>query len=207
MRVLGAIAYGELKAHEEARANAEAATTDAERQAWERVAAQELGHHRGFLHRLEALGADPERAMRPYRRLLDRYHGQQPRGTVEAAVWSVLGEGIAEDLLLWLRRVSDPDTSAWIANVLKDEEEHEAGAQQRALAVVSANPVNRVRAVGALVTMLGRMLRSTEPGPLPLRVFVEVGRPHELVAGITRGYARRAGMVGAAAIGRRAAAA
>lgn len=203
--VLGAITYGELKAYEEAKENARLTTTDEDRRAWERVAAQELGHHRGFKHRLEMLGADPERAMRPYRRLLDRYHGQRPGGGVEDAVWSMLGEGIAEDLLQWLARVSDPDTAAWIANVLDDEAEHEAGAEQRVLAIVTTNRINRLRALGALATMLGRLALSTEPGPLPLRAFVSVGRAPELLRTIASGYVRRAGKVAvAAAAGRQA---
>ena len=63
IQVLGAVAYGEWKAYEGAKEAGD-----------RQVAAEELRHHKGFVRRLEALGADPERAMRPYRDALDRYH-------------------------------------------------------------------------------------------------------------------------------------
>ena len=57
IQVLGAIAYGELKAHEGAKAAAAEATTEDERRWHRQVAAEELRHHKGFVKRLEALGA------------------------------------------------------------------------------------------------------------------------------------------------------
>ena len=74
VQVLGAVAYGELKAYEGAKAEAEAAPDEATRKRFRKVAAEELRHHKGFVARLEAMGADPERAMRPYRVAFDRYH-------------------------------------------------------------------------------------------------------------------------------------
>ncbi|MGH9186535.1 MAG: ferritin-like fold-containing protein, partial [Acidimicrobiales bacterium] len=110
VQVLGAVAYGEWKAYEGARARAEAATDEASRRRYRKVAAEELRHHKGFVARLEALGADPERAMRPYRVALDRYHaGRSHLDEVEDAVFAYLGEGVADDLLQWLRQVVDPD--------------------------------------------------------------------------------------------------
>src|SRR2546422_585957 len=130
IQVLGAVAYGELKAHEGLVAEA-ADTSDAEeRRLLETFAAQELRHHRGFVTRLEALGADPERAMRPYREPLDRYHGRDPDDPIERAVCGYLGEGVADDLLVWLRRVVDDDTAAFIDGVIAEEEEHEGHATE-----------------------------------------------------------------------------
>ena len=74
IQVLGAVAYGELKAYDGAKAEAESAETDEARRWHRQVAAEELRHHKGFVKRLEALGAEPERAMAPYRLPLDRYH-------------------------------------------------------------------------------------------------------------------------------------
>lgn len=74
IQVLGAVAHGELKAYEGAKADA-AATDEATRRRYRKVAAEELRHHEGFVARLEALGADPERAMRPYRQALDTCSG------------------------------------------------------------------------------------------------------------------------------------
>ena len=77
----GAVAYGELKAYEGAKAEAEAAEDPAVRLRHRTVAAEELRHHKGFVARLEAMGADPERAMAPFRAPLDRYHGRRPATT------------------------------------------------------------------------------------------------------------------------------
>ena len=129
IQVLGAVAYGELKAYEGAKAEADAATAEAERRRYRKVAAEELRHHKGFVARLEAMGADPERAMAPYRGPLDRYHGRAPGDAVDEAVFGYLGEGVADDLLQWLRRVVDPETAAFIDTVIEDEVEHEAGAR------------------------------------------------------------------------------
>lgn len=201
IQVLGAVAYGEYKAYEEAK-QAEAAATDPdERASWRRVAAQELRHHKGFVGRLEAMGADAERAMRPYRKLLDRYHGQEPGDPVEEAVWSYFGEGIAEDLLVWLQRVSDPQTAAFIDGVMADEEEHEGGATRRIQALVAASPRNRLRAARAVASMLRRLALSATPGPLPLSAFVRVGRTPELLGGITGGFVRRVHALGLSPIG------
>src|SRR5690606_3196130 len=67
VQVLGAVAYGELKAYEGAKADAERATDPAVRRRFRKVAAEELRHHKGFVSRLQAMGADPARAMRPYK--------------------------------------------------------------------------------------------------------------------------------------------
>ena len=83
IQVLGAVAYGELKAYEGAKAEAASTTDEAARRRLRKVAAEELRHHKGFVARLEALGADPERAMAPYRGALDRYHGRGPGDPVE----------------------------------------------------------------------------------------------------------------------------
>src|SRR5579883_1850113 len=114
IQVLGAIAYGEQKAHDAAAAEAAAATDEADRRALRKIAAEELRHHKGFVRRLEALGADPDRAMAPYRTSLDKYHGAHKGSDVQEAVWAYLGEGVADDLLSWLRRVADADTAAFI---------------------------------------------------------------------------------------------
>ena len=124
VQVLGAVAYGEWKAYEGAKAEADAAPDDVTRRRYRKVAAEELRHHKGFVARLEAMGADPERAMRPYRTALDRYHGRAGGEPVEEAVLGYLGEGVADDLLQWLRTVVDDDTAAFIDTVIADEVEH-----------------------------------------------------------------------------------
>jgi DNA-binding ferritin-like protein (Dps family) len=191
IQALGAIAYGERKAYDEAKAKAATAVDDDERRAWRTIAAEELRHHKGFVNRLEALGADPDRAMRPYRGMLDRYHAQAPGDEIEAAVWSYLGEGIADDLLVWLRTVVDDDTAAFVDGVLVDEEGHNDFAVQRLNALLDADPANRRRAGRAVTGMARRMLLSGAVSPLRLGPFLRLGHQRELLGAVFGGLDRR----------------
>ena len=49
IQVLGAVAYGELKAYEGAKVDAAAATDEDVRRHYRKVAAEELRHHKGFV--------------------------------------------------------------------------------------------------------------------------------------------------------------
>jgi rubrerythrin len=194
--VLGAVAYGELKAYEGAKAAADAATDEATRLRHRKVAAEELRHHKGFVARLEALGADPDRAMAPYRVPLDRYHAHDPDDPIDAAVQAYLGEGVADDLLQWLRRVADPATAAFIDTVIDDEVEHEAAAAADLRAALEGVPDGRRRAGRAARRMFVHMLWSGRTGAAPLSAFVRLGQPHELVGALLAGHARRMGAIG-----------
>jgi rubrerythrin len=200
IQVLGAVAYGELKAYEGARARAVEAATDEERLAYRKVAAEELRHHKGFRARLEALGADPERAMRPYRRSLDRYHGAEPGSPIEEAVWSYLGEGVADDLLQWLRKVVDAETAAFIDTVVADEEEHEAMATAE-LRSLLRGAEDRQAAGRAAQRMALHMLDSGRATPLSFAAFVRLGRPLDLIGAILGGHLRRMRAIGVAPLG------
>ena len=200
IQVLGAVAYGEWKAYEGAKAKAAEAGTEEERLAYRKVAAEELRHHKGFWARLEAIGADPERAMKPYKVPLDRYHGGEGGSPIEEAVWSYLGEGVADDLLVWLRKVVDADTAAFIDTVIADEEEHEAMATAELRALLSGEQ-ERQAAGRAAQRMALHMLGSGRVNPLPFAAFVRLGRPLELVAAIVGGHVRRMRAIGVAPFG------
>lgn len=191
VQVLGAVAYGELKAHELAKEEAEKATTAEQRRRHRIVAAEELRHHKGFVSRLEAMGADPERAMRPFRVTLDRYHAYRPEDPVEAAMFSFLGEGVADDLLTWLRRVADPDTAAFIETVIEDEVGHEAAAASDLKAVLGAHRGSRLRAMMGAGRMVAHMLWSGRTDALPLVAFVRLGRADALIGALIVGQSRR----------------
>jgi len=200
VQVLGAVAYGELKAHEGAKADAASAPDEATRRRFRRVAAEELRHHKGFVARLEALGADPERAMQPYRQALDTYHGRAAGHPVDDAMFGYLGEGIADDLLTWLRKVVDPETAAFIDTVIEDEVEHEAAAAAELRAVLDS-PVARLRAARAAQKMVTHMLWSGRRGATPMAAFLRVGRPADLLTAIIGGHVRRMRAVGLAPLG------
>lgn len=200
VQVLGAIAYGELKAYEGAKEAAAGAADEAERKRHRKVAAEELRHHKGFVARLEAMGADPERAMAPYRRALDTYHGRPAGHPVDEAVYGYLGEGIADDLLGWLREVVDPDTAAFIDTVIADEVEHEAAAAADLRAVLRS-PAARRRAGAASQRMLVHMLRSGTGSAAPMTAFLRLGKPTTLLQAIVGGHVRRMHAVGLGPLG------
>jgi len=200
IQVLGAIAYGELGAHEEAKAKAAAATDDEERTRWRVIAGQELRHYKGFTARLKAMGADPEAAMAEFRPALDAYRGTRPADEVEAAVWAFLGEGIADDLMVWFKTVVDDEMAAFVASVLTDEEAHEGQAAAALRTVIGDNPGSADAALSAAQTMVDNMIASgggvgTVPSA-PLLAFMRVGRADELVRLIMRGFARRLREIG-----------
>lgn len=196
VQVLGAVAYGELKAYEGAKAEAEAAGDEETRLRFRKVAAEELRHHKGFVARLEAMGADPERAMRPYRTALDTYHGRAPGDPVEDAVFGYLGEGVADDLLQWLRQVVDDETAAFIDTVIEDEVGHEAAATTVLRELLDREPHGRARAARAARSMHSNMVWSGRTGAAPLAAFLRLGRAPELLRVIIGGQARRLRAIG-----------
>jgi DNA-binding ferritin-like protein (Dps family) len=203
VQVLGAVAYGELKAYEKAKERADAAHDDEERRRFRKVAAEELRHHKGFTKRLEALGADPERAMRPYRVALDRYHGHDRTDALTTGVFDYLGEGVADDLLRWLRRVVDADTASFIDTVLADEVEHEASAAADLRTSLSDAPDGKRRAARAAQQMVLHMLWSGRDRPAPFAAFLRLGRPAELLGGLAGGHVRRMRAIGLGPLGLR----
>jgi DNA-binding ferritin-like protein (Dps family) len=191
VQVLGAVAYGEWKAYEGAKAQAAAATDPDERRRYKKVAAEELRHHKGFVARLEAMGADPERAMRPYRTVLDRYHGRDEADPVTGAVFDYLGEGVADDLLHWLREVVDAETAAFIDTVIADEVNHEAAAATDLREVLETTPNGRGRVLSGAGTMAWHMAWSGRQGAAPLVAFVRLGKTDRLLRAIIGGQIRR----------------
>lgn len=191
VQVLGAVAYGELKAYELAKAEVEKAVSPEQRRRHRIVAAEELRHHKGFVGRLKAMGADPDRAMRPFRVPLDRYHAYRPTDPVEAAMFSYLGEGVADDLLSWLRKVADPDTASFIDTVIEDEVGHEAAAAADLRSVLESQPGARLKALTGATRMVTHMLWSGRTGALPLAAFLRLGRADALLASLISGQSRR----------------
>src|SRR5687767_6949255 len=202
IQVLGAVAYGELKAYEGARAEAEAAVDPADRRRLRKVAAEELRHHKGFVARLEAMGADPERAMRPYRTALDRYHARDGGAAVEDAVLGYLGEGVADDLLQWLRTVVDDETAALIDTVIADEVEHEAQAAAALRDALASTPGGRRRAARGARRMVANMVWSGRgTAALPLAAFLRLGNGPQLLGALGGGHLRRMRHIGLGPLG------
>jgi DNA-binding ferritin-like protein (Dps family) len=201
VQVLGAVAYGEQKAYEKAKSLADAATDESAKRRYRKVAAEELRHYKGFTRRLEVLGADPDRAMRPYRVPLDRYHSHETTDTVAAGVYDFLGEGVADDLLHWLRTVVDTDTAAFIDTVLEDEVEHEAAAAADLKALLDEVPDGKRLAAKAAQKMVLHMLWSGRDGAAPFAAFLRLGRSPHLLAALASGHYRRMKAIGLGPLG------
>jgi rubrerythrin len=201
VQVIGAVAYGELKAYEGAKAAAAEAPDESSRRWMRKVAAEELRHHKGFLARLRAMGADPERAMRPYREVLDRYHAANPGDEVTRAMFDYLGEGVADDLLNWLRNVVDAETAAFIDTVIEDEVGHESAAAAELRGLLERDPGARGRAARASRLMLAHMLWSGRDKAAPMSAFLRVGQPGRLLGALIAGHVRRMRAIGLGPLG------
>jgi hypothetical protein len=145
------------------------------------------------------MGADPDRAMAPYRHSLDHYHGAEAGSEIQEAVWAYLGEGVADDLLSWFKKVADPETAAFIDTVIADEVDHEARAADHLRALLAQDPARRAEATRAARSMLTRMLRSGGAGgPALVRfgAFLRLGSPHQLLGRLGKGYMDRLRAIG-----------
>jgi len=94
---------------------------------------------------------------------------------VHVAVADVIGEGIATDLLGWLRKVADPETALFVDTVLADE----AGRRTRLVAFLELGRPHQL--VGTIVAGYARRTAQLGIGPL--------GRLHDMsgaLAQITR---------------------
>jgi hypothetical protein len=197
IQVLGAIAYGELKAYEGATKKAQQASDIGERRIWRRIAAEELRHHKGFLRRLEALGAEPERAMAPYRASLDRFHAlPEESDEIARATCDLLGEGIAADLLRWLRSVMDTETVAFVDSVLADEVGHEGRAAAELRRLIESHKDGKARASAGARRLLVRMLTSSPASGPSFVVFLRLGDPVGLLLRLSVGFLRRLEAIG-----------
>jgi hypothetical protein len=107
-----------------------------------------------------------------------------------------MGEGVADDLLRWFRRVADPETASFIDSVLADEAEHEARAAHELRALLATDPHRRGAAARAARSMVTRMIAAGGPAPLPFAAFLRLGRAHELLAHLVGGQVRRLRAIG-----------
>ena len=143
--------------------------------------------------------------MTPFRPALDSYRTTLPANDIEAAVWGFLGEGIADDLMVWFGQVVDEEMARFVASVLADEAQHEDDAAQHVRAVIAADPGNAELARAAAQTMVDNMLSSSGgvggATSTPLLAFLRIGRADELMRLIMRGFAHRLQDIGVDPLG------
>ena len=119
--LLGALAYGELRAFSQLAKDAELAPTLRHKSALAMLAAHELRNYSVLTERLQTLGVDPESAMEPFVPAVDGFHERTAASDwLEGLVKAYVGEGIAQDFYREIARYVDGDTRDLVVSVLED---------------------------------------------------------------------------------------
>jgi hypothetical protein len=119
--LLGMLAYAELLAFDRMADDATLAPDLRRRAVLSEMAGAEIANHRRVADRIVELGADPERAMAPFRPALDAYHGQtQPSDWLEALTKAYVGDGIADDFAREIARGLGPADHDLVLDVLRE---------------------------------------------------------------------------------------
>ena len=193
--LLGALAYGELRAFSQLAKDAELAPTLRHKSALAMLAAHELKNYSVLTERLRSLGVEPETAMEPFVPAVDAFHERTSASDgLEGLVKADVGEGIAQDFYREISRYVDEDTRALVLSVLED-----TGQAEFAVTVVREAIAAEPRLAGRLA-LWGRRLVG-EALPQAQRVGVErdalasilvgaPGRPGADLAELGRMFAR-----------------
>ena len=119
--LLGALAYGELRAFSQLAKDAELAPTLRHKSALAGLAAHELRNYSVLTERLQSLGVEPETAMEPFVPAVDAFHERTIASDwLEGLVKAYVGEGIAQDFYREISRYVDEDTRSLVVSVLED---------------------------------------------------------------------------------------
>jgi hypothetical protein len=120
--LLGALAYGELRAFTQLAKDSELAPQLGHKSGLAILAAHELRSFKLLTHRLALLGADPEDAMTPFVEAVDAFHARTaPSDWLEGLVKAYVGDGIAQDFYREIANYVDGDTKALVLDVLEDQ--------------------------------------------------------------------------------------
>ena len=117
--LLGLIACGELFAFENLSKDcARSSSLSAKAQLGE-IACGEFGHFKQVRDRIVSLGADPDELVNSYIPILTEFHeNTAPRDLLEGLLKVYVGDGIAADFGREVAQLVDPDTQAFINEVL-----------------------------------------------------------------------------------------
>ncbi|GAA6524482.1 ferritin-like fold-containing protein [Intrasporangium sp. DVR] len=120
--LLGALAYGELRAFAQLAKDSELAPTLADTSALAILAAHELRNFTLLTERLRALEVNAEDAMQPFVEAVDAFHARTSSSNwLEGLVKAYVGEGIAQDFYREIANYVDADTKALVLAVLEDQ--------------------------------------------------------------------------------------
>lgn len=117
----GVLGYAELAAFTHMAADSRMAPTAELTARLAQCAVNEYAHYEAVRGRLDAIGANAEEAMTPFRTAVDSFHARtRPSNWLEALVKAFVGNGIASDFYVEIGRFVDEDTAAVIADAQAD---------------------------------------------------------------------------------------
>ncbi|MDN5791005.1 MAG: ferritin-like domain-containing protein [Micrococcales bacterium] len=120
--LLGALAYGELRAFSQLAQDSEHAPGLRSTAELARLAAREFAHYEALAERLASLGVATEDAMEPFVAAIDEFHDRtQASGWLEGLVKAYVGEGIAQDFYREVAQYVDADTQALVRDVVHED--------------------------------------------------------------------------------------
>jgi hypothetical protein len=151
--LLGVVAYGEISAFERLAKDARMAPELADKAELARMASVEYTHFDRLCGYLRSLGADPVKAMEPFREAFDAFHERTASNDwLEGLVTAYVGDGLAADFYSEVAAFLDPDTRTVIVDSLRD-----AGNSEFVVARVRA-AIARDHRIGGRLALWGRRL-------------------------------------------------
>jgi hypothetical protein len=138
--LLGLLAYAELVAFFRLAEDAALASSLADKAALAAMAVAEFSHFGRLRDQLDQIGADPDRAMRPFVAAVDAFHARTaPSDWLEGLVKAYVGDGMAVDFYRVIADALAPEPRALVLDVLADTG-HAAFAVDRVRAAIVADP-------------------------------------------------------------------
>lgn len=120
--LLGLLALGQVSGFTRLAADAELAPTVVLQARMARLAVTEFGHYQRLEDALIDLGADPERAVAPFRSTFERFHERtRPSTWLEGVIKAYVGDSIATDFYREVAGYLDQQTRVLIEETLADE--------------------------------------------------------------------------------------
>lgn len=171
------------------------------------MAVAQFGNFGLLRDRLKELGADPERAMRPFVEPVDGFHARTaPSDWLEGLVKAYVGDGIANDFYRVVAQLLDQPTRALVLTALADSG-HAEFAIARVREAIAADPVvaGRLalwarRLVGEALSQAQRVAAEREPLARLLAggSAAQLGEVGRMFAALTDAHARRMAALGLA---------
>lgn len=193
--LLGGLAYSELSAFERLTDDAKEAPSLEDKVSLATMAAEEFGHFRRLVERLDELGADVYDAMEPFHEPVDAFHEYTaPKDWLESLIKAYVGDGLAADFYREIAAYVDVDTRELILETL-DNTGHSEFVVERVREAIEADPKVAGRLALWARRLMGEALSqaqrvAAERDALTALLVGGVDRPGMDLAALARMFAR-----------------